>query len=148
MRNGDLDAVGAIKTSRRLAIVSIKRATLGGEGPADPETYLTTGEEASQPYLDSLLRAELVEPAYRASIFSSQPEKRIVVRLTRKAEFFGDAKVLVTLSHTQGEELAARELAGVGETATFDAGELAPGRYVGPTRPWCRAFPALCSGLR
>ncbi len=74
---------------------------------------------------------ELVEPAYRSSIFSTQPQKRIVARLTH---FDGPlkrvlAKVRVTLWGPSSEQLAEATLDEVGQEATFDASALAPGRY-------------------
>jgi len=86
-------------------------------------------EEAVQKYRDSLVRIELIEPAYRGNIYSTQPQKRIVVRLTKKAELLTDAEVSLTLTSASGGKLAERALNHEGETAVFDATALAPGEY-------------------
>ena len=94
-----------------------------------PSTTALGNLGAEQQFRDSLLRIELVEPAYRASIFSSQPEKRIVVRLVRWAELLEKAPVTVTLRDADGRELAEQVLEQQGQTALFEAAALAPGRY-------------------
>lgn len=78
-----------------------------------------------------LVRMDLVEPAYRASIFSTQPTKRIVARLTHFDPPLQRvlAKVKVTLFSPTGKALAEQVVDEVGQEATFDASALAPGRY-------------------
>lgn len=85
----------------------------------------------SSPSASELVRLELVAPAYRSTIFSTQPDKRIVVRLTH---FDGPlkrvlAKVRVTLWSTTGKSLGESFLEEVGQEAVFDATGLGPGRY-------------------
>lgn len=78
-----------------------------------------------------LVDIELLEPAYRASIFSTQPQKRIVVRLAVLARRLKeiDVKVQITLHNSAGDQLAEATLEHVGQEAVFVASGLPPGQY-------------------
>jgi len=86
---------------------------------------------APRPPAAELVRMDLVEPAYRSSIFSTQIRKRIVARLTHFDAPLKRvlAKVSVTLWGPDGKQLARTTLDEVGQEATFDASALTPGRY-------------------
>ncbi len=90
----------------------------------------TTGARAAPPGSE-LVRMALVEPAYRSGIFSTQPNKRIVARLTHFDPPLKRvlAKVTVMLRGPTGKPLAEAVLDEVGQEAIFDAAGLAPGRY-------------------
>ena len=88
------------------------------------------GERAGPGFHDSLLQVALVEPPYKASIFATQVSKRIVVRVTRKAEVVGDVPITMTLCDAAGQPVAEKVVRQVGESARFDASGLKPGSYV------------------
>ncbi len=86
-------------------------------------------ERSHQRYGANFLQVELVEPAYKASIYSTQPHKRIVLRVSKKVELLGDAPITIALHDPEGKVLAEQVVRDAGESAVFDAVELAPGRY-------------------
>lgn len=90
---------------------------------------LLAGEDIAQAYADSLMRIELIKPAYRASLFSTQPDKEIVVRLARKAESTGAEPCEVRILDAQGEVVRSGTIATEGGVLRLDGGDLKPGVY-------------------
>ncbi len=109
-----------------------------GEAEEEKELF----EAIARSYRDSLMPVELVEPAWKARIYASQPQKRIVARLIRLAELvaYDDPNVYVALVDADGKAIEKKTLsrpaADAGHTGDwgpqdviFDASQLAPGDY-------------------
>jgi len=71
----------------------------------------------------------LEKPYYRQSIFSTQPNKEIVLKLVSRAENTGVTPLNISLVNDKDEVLATKSIIKVGKTVSFDGSKLAQGKY-------------------